>query len=98
MYIWNQSFQYRSLKVVSNQYYKLKIDIYKKVLILIFILQKFQYLFNSLAFISKCHNQVLICIFKIKKIDMIKKKMRQIYLTTLFDFGSNVKTKVSNKY
>lgn len=29
---------------------------------------------------------------------MIKKKMRQIYLTTLFDFGSNVKTKVSNKY
>lgn len=29
---------------------------------------------------------------------MIKKKMRQIYLTTLFDFGYNVKTKLSNKY
>lgn len=66
-----------SLKVVSNQYYKLKINIYKKILI--FILQKFQYLFDILAFISKCHNQVLICIFKIKKIDMIKKKMKQIY-------------------
>lgn len=85
-----------SLKVVPNQYYKLKIDIFKKVLI--FILQKFQYLFDILAFISKCHNQVLICIFKIKKIDMIKKKMRLIYLTTLFDFGYNVKTKLSNKY